>query len=168
MAKIRIFLDRDNPITHDLTEEKVTVGRLADNVLHLDEASVSSHHAEILFQDDEYHLHDLGSTNGTFVNGEQITEAVLNNSDEIRFGKVDAIFTGEEKEASEPLPQSSQLEVLPGVASLRPENFTSSSPFVKSVKKRNPVGVGVTILAIVSFVAFVATIVNTFLLKLPG
>ena len=49
MPQLQIFLSEDNHVTHDLNEEKVTVGRLADNTLQIDDASVSSHHAELFF-----------------------------------------------------------------------------------------------------------------------
>ena len=47
---------------------------------------VSSQHAEIRQDADVYHIHDLDSTNGTFVDGERIKIAVLRNGSRIRFG----------------------------------------------------------------------------------
>ncbi|MEO8205776.1 MAG: FHA domain-containing protein [Chthoniobacterales bacterium] len=169
MAKLQIYLDQDNPFTRDLTEEKITVGRLADNSIHLDEVSVSSHHAELISEGGQYHLHDLGSTNGTFVNGEAVTDAILRNGDEVRFGKVEVVFSSDENGvADQPLPESSQVEVMPGAATSRPTNFVSSSPFGAGVKKRNPIGVAVLSLALVSFLAFVAVIINIFMMKPPA
>ncbi|MEO6846238.1 MAG: FHA domain-containing protein [Chthoniobacterales bacterium] len=156
MAKIQIYLDQENPFTRDLTEEKITVGRLADNSIHLDEVSVSSHHAELFLKEGQYHLHDLGSTNGTFVNDAQVTDAILYNADRLRFGKVQALFNGDEETSEHPLPNSSRAEVTPGTTSERPANFISSSPFPKNVKKRNPLGVAAVVLAVIGFLAFAA------------
>ncbi|MEO6054426.1 MAG: FHA domain-containing protein [Chthoniobacterales bacterium] len=168
MAKLQIYLDQDNPFTRDLTEDKVTVGRLADNSIHLDEASVSSHHAELISEGGQYHLHDLGSTNGTFVNGEPVTDAVLRNGDEVRFGKVEVVFNGDEKgDADQPLPESNEVEVMPGQASSRPKSFVSSSPFGTYIKKRNPVGIAVMSLAALGFVAFLAMLLDIYLMKTP-
>src|ERR1700752_1381769 len=95
MPQLQIFLSQDNRINFDLGEEKVSIGRLADNNLQIDDLSVSSHHANISFAAGQYHLHDPGSTNGTYVNGEQITDAILRNGDELRFGSVEGLFLSE-------------------------------------------------------------------------
>ena len=50
----------------------VTIGRAPDNTLVLSDSKASSHHAEIRFEAQYYNLVDLGSTNGTFVNGQQV------------------------------------------------------------------------------------------------
>ena len=94
MAKLQIFLPDGTQTSHDLQDEKITVGRLADNSLQIDDGSVSSRHAEIEMDAGIFHLHDLGSTNGTFVNGEQVTDAVMRHGDEVRFGLVETVFNG--------------------------------------------------------------------------
>src|SRR4029453_6966971 len=105
MPQLQIFLSKDNRINFDLGEERVTIGRLAHNMLQIDEPSVSSHHADIFLKAGRYHLHDPGSTNGSFVNGEQITDAVLRSGDEVRFGTVEGVFVSEEEAAlSQPRP----------------------------------------------------------------
>src|SRR4051794_35378281 len=55
--------------SHDLVEEIVTIGRAADNLIHIDDASVSGRHAELRQSGEDWHLRDVGSTNGTQVNG---------------------------------------------------------------------------------------------------
>lgn len=164
MPQIQVFLE-DNQVNHDLTEEKITVGRLADNTIQIDAASVSSHHAELVLEGDSYHLHDLGSTNGTFVNNEQVTDAVLRAGDEVRFGSVETVFIGEEEEgASTPRPESHSAAVQMASQSARPENFASTSPVPKSAKGKDPLaGVLYAVggLAIVAFAAaayFIATL----------
>ena len=65
------------------------VGRRPDAALTLSRASISSLHAELTTNDDRLYLRDLGSTNGTFVNGERITEIVeLKAGDAIQFADV--------------------------------------------------------------------------------
>lgn len=154
MPQLQIFLSEDNRPTHDLGEEKVTVGRLADNTLQIDDASVSSHHAEIVLDGDAYHLHDLGSTNGTFHNGEQITDAVLRHGDEVRFGTVEAVFTGEEEAGvSQPLPESLSSAAQVATQSARPANFVSSSPTPKNPKTSDPLAGVLYGLAVLGFLA---------------
>jgi hypothetical protein len=65
----------------------VRIGRAADCDLILESQEVSRHHAELLRIDaDSYEVRDLGSTNGTHVNGEQISTAMVRDGDEIRLG----------------------------------------------------------------------------------
>src|SRR4051812_31503858 len=108
MPQIRVYLSEDNQTTHELGEETTTVGRLEDNTIQIEDGSVSSHHAEIAFEGGKYHLHDKGSTNGTFVNGASATEAVLKDGDQVRFGSIETVFIGEALAAgtSQPLPSA--------------------------------------------------------------
>ena len=85
--RLTVYFPEDSPTTHDFVGQKLTVGRLGDNDVQLDEGSVSSHHAEVVLRDGGGVLVDKGSTNGTFLNGEQVTgEAALGEGDEIYFG----------------------------------------------------------------------------------
>ena len=75
-----------------LSQTKITtIGRQPGVYLLLDEATVSRRHAEISFINGQYILHDLGSSNGTFVNDaplEPSSTHVLKTNDIVRFGKV--------------------------------------------------------------------------------
>jgi pSer/pThr/pTyr-binding forkhead associated (FHA) protein len=66
------------------------VGREECDII-IDDAMISSRHAKLDFNDQILSVKDLGSTNGTFVNGKQITEAILKAGDEIKFDKM--VFT---------------------------------------------------------------------------
>jgi hypothetical protein len=66
--------------------QTLTIGRLAECDVTLDDANVSRHHAEIRRQDDAFVLCDLGSTNGTRVNGIPIREHFLSSGDIITIG----------------------------------------------------------------------------------
>jgi pSer/pThr/pTyr-binding forkhead associated (FHA) protein len=55
----------------DLTD-KVEIGRAQDNDITIADPAVSSYHCAIVKQDDDYFLHDLNSTNGTFANGGRV------------------------------------------------------------------------------------------------
>ncbi|MFZ4774233.1 MAG: FHA domain-containing protein [Terrimicrobiaceae bacterium] len=155
MAKLQIFLPDGTHLSHDLQDEKTTVGRLADNSLQIDDASVSSRHAEIELEGDAFHLHDVGSTNGSFVNGEQVTDAVLHHGDEVRFGVVETVFHGEEESPDQPLPTSTSVAAEAAKVSARPADFVSSSPIPKNLKTKDPVAaalVGAAVLGILGFV----------------
>ncbi|MEI8310402.1 MAG: FHA domain-containing protein [Verrucomicrobiota bacterium] len=158
MAKLQIFLPDGTQISQDLQDEKVTIGRLADNALQIDDASVSSRHAEIEFEADAFHLHDLGSTNGTFVNGEQVTDAVLRHGDEVRFGVVETVFHGEEDSPDQPLPTSTSVESEAAKASTRPEKFVNSSPIPKNIQTKDPLAAALIAAAVLGVLAFAAVV----------
>jgi hypothetical protein len=63
-----------------------TIGRTRQNLIQLDAPSVSRKHAQIVLTEGGYVLRDLGSENGTFVNGDRVTEHVLAEGDRLQFG----------------------------------------------------------------------------------
>jgi hypothetical protein len=69
-----------------LTESIITIGRHPESNLVLADPNVSRNHAEIRPQGDKYALVDLGSTNGSRVNGVRVSSQVLNDGDELMFG----------------------------------------------------------------------------------
>lgn len=76
-----------------LGEGATEIGRTADAAIFLDEASVSRLHARITGTGSGATLEDLGSKNGTFLNGTRVSApAPLHDRDVIRFGNVDVVF----------------------------------------------------------------------------
>src|SRR5688572_25034438 len=71
-----------------LRREQMTIGRALDNDIVIDSAEVSRHHARIEHRGSGFFLIDLGSTNGTSVNGTQISEHELQYGDRITLGNV--------------------------------------------------------------------------------
>src|SRR5215475_12157825 len=65
---------------------RFTIGRGAENSLCIPATVVSRSHAELIRVGTDYLLRDLGSTNGSFVNGARVTEQMLNDGDTLRFG----------------------------------------------------------------------------------
>ncbi len=65
---------------------RFTIGRSSNNDLVLSQMSISRAHAEVLIQDGEYLLKDLGSKHGTYLNGSRVEQAKLNNGDRINLG----------------------------------------------------------------------------------
>ncbi len=69
-----------------LGETVVTIGRMPDSVITLEDPNVSRNHAEIRPQGGGFVVADLGSTNGTKINGVKVSERVLQDGDELTFG----------------------------------------------------------------------------------
>ncbi|MEP7342169.1 MAG: FHA domain-containing protein [Acidobacteriota bacterium] len=65
---------------------KFTIGRGPENSLCLPSSVVSRLHAEVIRLGQDFVLRDLGSTNGSYLNGKRITESMLSDGDQIRFG----------------------------------------------------------------------------------
>jgi len=68
-----------------------TIGRAVDSGIFLDDITVSRKHAEISF-DQEFTFTDAGSLNGSYLNNERATTAVLKTGDEIQVGKFHLVF----------------------------------------------------------------------------
>lgn len=93
MASVLFYLDDASQRTVTLDKaEVVTIGRHPDSVVNLTGPSVSSHHATIKRREKGFFVQDLGSSNGTRLNGAEIEEALLNDGDRISFGDVQAVF----------------------------------------------------------------------------
>src|SRR5438067_4377143 len=89
MAKLVLLSAGMTGRTHDLKVDKTTIGRVEDNTFQIAEPSVSSHHCEVLLRDADVVVRDLNSTNGTYVNGEKITESVIKPGQVLRLGQIE-------------------------------------------------------------------------------
>ncbi len=71
-----------------LSETRYVLGRGSDCPIPLADSNVSRHHAELKFDGSAWVITDLGSANGTFVNGSPVSSAVLKHLDAIQIGSV--------------------------------------------------------------------------------
>jgi hypothetical protein len=87
-------LTGDNGEVHALLDDLYTIGRdPATNTIALTDSSISTRHAQVTRTGDTFTVEDLGSRNGTFVNGEKVTAPrALADNDVIRFGRMILIF----------------------------------------------------------------------------
>jgi hypothetical protein len=131
MPKLQILSGILEGKVFDLLEERVTVGRALDNVIRIEDGTVSSHHSMFILEADGMKLRDLNSTNGTRVNGLRIVESMLNSGDAVRMGSVEMRFESDVKKASQPLPPSQTGVDLSqvGKGGGPPPSFGTSSPF---------------------------------------
>lgn len=151
----------------ELKAERSTVGRLEDNNFQIPAPSISGHHCEILLRGSEVVVKDLDSTNGTFINGEQVTELVLQVGQTVRFGSVEARL-----EASAPtgasgkkvldktavLPQGVKLNDLEA-GTQKITTFDKNSPFKKKSNKTTLIFI---IVGVVIALAIIGTLVFVF------
>jgi Protein of unknown function (DUF3662)/FHA domain len=78
--------------TFEITTPLVILGRGTDCDLRLVDPGVSRHHAEIRVEDGEVVLVDLGSTNGTFVNGQPVRRVPLTDGTKVTLGRTTLVF----------------------------------------------------------------------------
>jgi len=174
--RLTVYFPEDSPTIHEFVGNQLTIGRLVDNDVTLDDGSVSGRHAEVELSGEGAILRDLGSTNGTFLNGEQVIgEAALNQGDEIYFGGVRSVFmepsAGAVVETEEavaepeaaPAPAAPVLEVAASGTG-RPANFRYMSSIPRAAAPRDTlalaawgcVGLGVLAAAYALFSIFTA------------
>ena len=92
-AGLRITLADGRTSQFTIAAERTTIGRADDNTLVVADAGASAHHAEISVSREGFVLTDLGSANGTTVNGQKVTAASLFAGDEIGIGSTRLTLT---------------------------------------------------------------------------
>ena len=85
-AVVRVVQGQSAGTELRLTKSITGMGRDAQNDLVIDDVRVSNFHMAIFHASDEFRIRDLGSTNGTFLNGSQVTEYSLHHGDWIQVG----------------------------------------------------------------------------------
>lgn len=103
MARIVFTLEDGVEIESELDADVITIGRHPDSIIMLPSGSVSSHHATIKRRGPDFYVQDLGTTNGTKLNGIDVEEAKLDHGDKVTVGDVHGIVHLKEPVAKEPV-----------------------------------------------------------------
>ncbi len=148
MAKLVVLNKGSSGTSFELKAERNTVGRVEENDLAIPESSISSRHCEIYVKGDEVRVKDLGSTNGTFIDGNPVTEGsegTLKGGQVLRLGQVELKLEGVEGAAAQKqTPASKGIKPDQLEFGNRPQ-FESTSMFSKRSDKANKVFVTVGI-----------------------
>ncbi|HNW34540.1 MAG TPA: FHA domain-containing protein, partial [Candidatus Ozemobacteraceae bacterium] len=100
MARLIVLLPHGQRLVYDV-EQSTTIGRHADNTISIPEPHISKAHCRITAHEKGFLLEDLGSTNGTNLDGIRITAPVsLNNGARISLGGTECIFLLEDRRAA--------------------------------------------------------------------
>jgi hypothetical protein len=119
MPSLRIVQPAALEGTYFLKGDRVTVGRRPDNAIQVKEGSISAYHAEFLLVDGHYRLHDLASTNLSFVDGNPVTDFHLWSACKVGFGNVICEF---DPVAKDPVPHLTASQMEKDMAFMRAEN----------------------------------------------
>jgi len=116
MAKLVLSLNGVVQGEYELSNERLTIGRKPDNDIQIDNLAVSGKHALVITILDDSFLEDLGSTNGTYVNGKLIKKHALKDGDVIAIGKHEMKYVNEHATADDDEFEKTMI-IKPGSAS---------------------------------------------------
>lgn len=91
-AYLLVQTDGGPPVQFDLGGPLISIGRASDNDVIVDDPLVSRHHCQLKLQHGAYGFADLGSRNGSLVNGQPVNEVALGPGDRIRIGSTEIEF----------------------------------------------------------------------------
>ena len=131
------------------------------------EVLLSGNHAEIVETEEGHQLTDLGSTNGTQVNGQRIESALLTDGDSITLGHVSGVYSSGAESgagASTP-PPPARSAAAPASRSRTPGGFSNSSPFTKKEKIKDPKGQALLAVGFLGILAAIAAIALSLIMR---
>jgi pSer/pThr/pTyr-binding forkhead associated (FHA) protein len=166
VPKLILTTESQGKVAYEFAERSITIGRAPDNMIVVDDPSVSSRHAQLELVGETYRLKDLGSTNGTKVNGVPITETVLKFEDRIRFGAIEARFEPD-VHGSQPLPELESIEAHPAESSSAPATFSNASPFRERSTSRDPIQLAIFGIAALAALTFLGSMIAVLFMHAP-
>ena len=116
MAKLVLSLNGVVQGEYPLNKERISLGRKPDNDIQVDNLAVSGKHALVITILDDSFLEDLGSTNGTYVNGKLIKKHALRDGDVVGIGKHELKYVNEHATADDEDFEKTMI-IRPGSAS---------------------------------------------------
>jgi len=145
----------------NLEHDENFVGRQSQNHIAIDDPSISGRHCSVIREERKYTLVDLGSTNGTRLNGAKINKAPLKPKDILQLGGVELMFDGQDVEIVPVASDTSKIEVTaePGEV---PENFHTASPFGARRDSRKPWVIATIFLVVLVLAALIFFVVRLF------
>src|SRR3989475_7515646 len=169
MARLVLLSEGLTGRTYELKVDKTTVGRVEDNAFQIPETSVSSHHAELLLRGHDVVVKDLNSTNGTFINGEKVAEAVLKPGQILRLGQVEmrlesaaAAAAAASAASKKPLEKTMVIGIKAQDLDqgARPVSFEANAAFSKKSNKANKIFIAIGIALGILIIAFLIIAFN--------
>jgi predicted component of type VI protein secretion system len=168
MARLVILSEGLTGKAHELTVDKTTIGRVDDNTFAIPEGSVSSHHCEVLLRGPDVIIRDLNSTNGTFINGNQVTgEAPLKPGQILRLGQIEMRLEDASAKPAAPKQLPQQTMVIPQGVRVGAEPSTTVSFEKRGFAKKSNTGTKIFI-AVIIVIAIAVGVLLFFMLQKSG
>lgn len=124
MPSLFVIRGNDQGVRFDLAPGTVQLGRDSSNEVQIHDTEVSRHHAELVWNGEDFILHDRNSSNGTFVNGTRVGEHRLGSGDQVQFGSTLMLYTG---------PQDQEDDLSETVAISTPAQTPNRPHIVRSI-----------------------------------
>jgi len=144
-------------------QDEISIGRSDQNTLALDDPAISGSHCAVIRDGNKYSIKDHNSTNGTRLNGKNVTEARLKPGDIITVGAIDIAIDGEDIEVEPEPGPITRGNTTPTTILSPPRNISSNNaggnqpPPAFHAKRDNKVlFVGLIVLCIILVVAAMA------------
>jgi predicted component of type VI protein secretion system len=157
MAKLILSLDGSVIREFPLDKERITIGRKAQNDVQIENLAVSSEHACIVTILNDSFLEDLGSTNGTLVNGNPIKKHILQNNDLIEIGKYKLKYVNDGPVAAQPSGEDFERTMVLRPAAAPPRPAAAPPPALAPAEEQQAAPEAVTVRMPVAEPASVAT-----------
>ncbi|MBN1911409.1 MAG: FHA domain-containing protein [Pirellulales bacterium] len=129
MPSLFVIRGNDQGSRFEFAEPLTRVGRDASSTIRLHDTEVSRQHAEIRRSDNTYVLADLGSSNGTYVNGQRVVSHSLSSGDQVQIGSTLMLYTAPSDESAEDLAQSIDIT--------SPQQSGDRSQIIHSITQEN-------------------------------
>jgi len=125
----------------DLVDDVYNIGRTEDNEICIPDGTLSSKHCQLVREDNTFKVIDHGSTNGTRINGERISESFLRSSDILQVGGIEILYDCEDQseKASNTTQTNINLDVDSDLGGL--QNMQNINP-IKTSGVNKPEGKG--------------------------
>lgn len=147
----------------ELDRDEIFIGRNPQNQVPLDDASISGRHCSITRDQRKYFLVDLGSTNGTRLNGAPVTKASLRPKDIIQVGSIELMFNGQDVDiAAAASYETAEIEEVTSEVGVVPPTFRTTSPFGSRRDSRKSWAIATAVLILIVLGALAYFIVNLF------
>lgn len=143
IAMAKLILSMDGLVLKEisLTKERTTIGRKPHNDIQIDNLAVSGEHAVIVSILNDSFLEDLGSTNGTLVNGQTVKKHFLQNNDVIELGKYKLKYMNEGNAPAKAADFEKTMVLRPGaMKAMVPPSSATSLPTQASALPKPVVG----------------------------
>lgn len=140
MAKLILSMETTMLKEIPLNKERTTIGRKPHNDIQIDNLAISGEHAVVITILNDSFLEDLGSTNGTFVNGQSVKKHFLQNGDTIELGKYRLKFVSELPQQTNAADFEKTMILRPGAAK-PPAPPPAAAPSVAPAATTAPAGV---------------------------
>lgn len=137
MPKLLLMKDKEAVSSFDLAEGNLVIGRGADCDIQLDDESISRRHIQVFTLMGDAFLEDLGSRNGTYVNGKLSQKCALSDGDVIQIGQQELVLS-HPQEAERPQRGTGEVEAT---QIIRPGDF---GPATLEAQEKNRVREGIS------------------------